>query len=105
MKALVRSLLRPFGLRLARLESAPRTNYTQRRQQHFSARGAETDARIVEEKMVEGKTVNEIISTYKLPIPDLVNIAAEGLDLKVLEGELAFLRSASPLFGSVTSYE
>jgi len=41
---------------------------------------------------VEVKTLNEIVSTVNMPLPEMVKIDAEGFDLKVLRG-------ASDLFG------
>jgi len=35
---------------------------------------------------VEVRTLNDIMSSRKAPLPDLVKIDAEGLDLKVLDG-------------------
>jgi FkbM family methyltransferase len=115
-----------------------------------------------EQVIADVKTLNEIVSASGAPVPEMVKIDAEGLDLRVLEGasdllgrtevflveaavgagfentvaavvqrmsaagyrlmditdlnrspkhgvlwlcELAFLRNASPLLGSVTSYE
>jgi FkbM family methyltransferase len=48
------------------------------------------------------RTLNEIVSTFNLPIPDIVKIDAEGFDLKVLSGastligktELFFIEAA-----------
>jgi FkbM family methyltransferase len=61
-------------------------------------------SRIADEKMVQVKTLNDIVSTYGLPIPDLVKIDAEGFDLKVIQGasdligktEVFLLEAGSP---------
>jgi FkbM family methyltransferase len=49
-------------------------------------------ARGLRQEMVEVRTLNEIVRSSNLPLPDMVKIDAEGLDLKVLSG-------ASDLFG------
>lgn len=46
----------------------------------------EAKARGLEQKEIPVLTLNELISANGLPIPDLVKIDAEGLDLDVLEG-------------------
>ncbi|MFI5096518.1 MAG: FkbM family methyltransferase [Candidatus Acidiferrales bacterium] len=38
------------------------------------------------EMMVEVKTLDDVLSAYNLPAPDLVKIDAEGFDLKVIQG-------------------
>jgi len=49
-------------------------------------------ARGLRQEMVEVRTLNEIVRSSDMPVPELVKIDAEGLDLKVLSG-------ASDLFG------
>jgi FkbM family methyltransferase len=51
-----------------------------------------SSANNVHQVSTEVKTLNEIVSTGELPVPDMVKIDAEGFDLKVLSG-------ASDLFG------
>ncbi len=58
----------------------------------FRLSPAEAQARGLEQREIRVVTLNELIATNKLPVPDLVKIDAEGLDLEVLEG-------ASELFG------
>jgi FkbM family methyltransferase len=128
----------------------------------FLSRAEQPLTRVASETDVQVKTLDEIVSTYGLPAPDMVKIDAEGFDLRVIRGassligktdvflleagaicpfensvgrvintmenlgyrllditelnrspkhgvlwltELAFLRKASPLLSSVTSYE
>jgi len=52
----------------------------------FLPREQQPLTRVASEKMVEVKTLDEIVSTYNLPTPDMVKIDAEGFDLKVLQG-------------------
>jgi FkbM family methyltransferase len=52
----------------------------------FLPREQLSPSRIADEKMVQVKTLNDIVSTYGLPTPDLVKIDAEGFDLKVIQG-------------------
>jgi len=116
VKALVQSLLRPFGLRATRpsrhngakrdLELPPCSRdlidavYKIRwlnlgaadqsdvmsfhildrdDSSTFLPREQLSPSRIAGEKMVQVKTLNDIVSTYGLPTPDLVKIDAEGL--------------------------
>lgn len=52
----------------------------------FRLSAEEANARGLEQKEIPVLTLNELISANGLPIPDLVKIDAEGLDLEVLEG-------------------
>lgn len=52
----------------------------------FLPREQLSPSRIADEKMVQVKTLNDIVSTHGLPTPDLVKIDAEGFDLKVIQG-------------------
>jgi FkbM family methyltransferase len=52
----------------------------------FLPREEQPQARTVSETMAEVKTLDDIVSAYNLPAPDLVKIDAEGFDLKVMQG-------------------
>jgi FkbM family methyltransferase len=43
------------------------------------------------QEMVEVRTLNDIVATSNLPLPEMVKIDAEGFDLKVLSGASALL--------------
>jgi len=49
-------------------------------------RKEQPETRVASETMVEVRTLDDIVSTYHLPAPDMVKIDAEGFDLKVLQG-------------------
>jgi FkbM family methyltransferase len=52
----------------------------------FLPREEQPQTRVASETVVEVKTLDEIVSAYNLPVPELVKIDAEGFDLKVLQG-------------------
>jgi len=52
----------------------------------FLPREQQPQTRVASEMMVEVKTLDDIVSAYNLPTPDLVKIDAEGFDLKVMQG-------------------
>lgn len=52
----------------------------------FLPREQQPQTRVASERMVEVKTLDDIVSAYNLPAPDLVKIDAEGFDLKVMQG-------------------
>jgi FkbM family methyltransferase len=51
----------------------------------------EAAAQGLHQEMVEVRTLNEIVASSNLPMPDMVKIDAEGFDLKVLAGASALL--------------
>lgn len=51
----------------------------------------EAAAQGLHQEMVEVRTLNEIVASSNLPLPDMVKIDAEGFDLKVLAGASALL--------------
>jgi hypothetical protein len=52
----------------------------------FLPREEQPQTRVASETIVEVKTLDDILSTYNLPLPDMVKIDAEGFDLKVMQG-------------------
>jgi len=52
----------------------------------FLPREEQPQARVAQERHIEVKTVDQLLSEYDLPVPDVVKIDAEGFDLKVLRG-------------------
>lgn len=57
----------------------------------FRLSAEEARARGLEQREIPVVTLNELIASNQLPIPDLVKIDAEGLDLDVLEGASDFM--------------
>ncbi len=52
----------------------------------FLPREEQPQTRVASETMVEVKTLDDILSAYNLPAPEMVKIDAEGFDLKVMQG-------------------
>jgi FkbM family methyltransferase len=52
----------------------------------FLPREEQPETRVASETVIEVKTLDEIVSAYNLPTPEIVKIDAEGFDLKVLQG-------------------
>lgn len=52
----------------------------------FLPREEQAQTRIASETEVDVVTLDDLISTYNLPVPDMVKIDAEGFDLKVMKG-------------------
>lgn len=56
----------------------------------FRLSAEEAKARGLEQKEIPVVTLNELVAENGLPVPDLIKIDAEGLDLEVLEGASDF---------------
>ena len=52
----------------------------------FLPKEEQPQTRVASETVVEVKTLDEIVSLYDLPAPDLIKIDAEGFDLRVMQG-------------------
>ena len=63
----------------------------------FLPREEQPQTRVASETSVEVLTLDAIVEKYKVPVPDMVKIDAEGFDLKVMQG-------ASSLIGKTDVY-
>ncbi len=52
----------------------------------FLTRDNQSQPSVASETMVAVETLDAILSKYRLPVPDMVKIDAEGFDLKVMQG-------------------
>ncbi len=52
----------------------------------FLPREEQTQTRVTAQTNMEVKTVDQLLSEYEIPVPDVIKIDAEGFDLKVLRG-------------------
>lgn len=57
----------------------------------FIPREKEAQSTITSETEVDVLTLDDLVSTYHLPIPDMVKIDAEGFDLKAMQGASALI--------------
>jgi len=57
----------------------------------FLPREEQPQTRVASETTVAVETLDAIVSTYKLPAPEMVKIDAEGFDLKVMQGAASLI--------------
>ncbi len=57
----------------------------------FLSRGERFSTRVVSESSVQVSTLDAMVKTYGVPIPDMVKIDAEGFDLRVMNGATSLI--------------